>query len=245
MLRINRPAHAAPTPARTAAPTGAGRVLVIDDDPVLLNVVGRSLRAAGFQVLTAMSAEEGLDRFETLHPDCVIVDVYLPGLDGFAFVERAHAISPEVPLLMLSGLEGVEHELKAAVAGARRFLPKAIDVRDLARHIRDAIDSPIVDSSPADPSATDPSAVDSPSVDSPSVDPLSATLARTIPAAFTPAFTPQPPVPLPTLDLDTLEHTAISQALSQSKGNRTQAARLLGIHVRTLHRKLRARRAEG
>lgn len=204
---------------------GAGRILVIDDDEVLLNVVGRALRASGFQVLTAMSAEEGLDRFETLRPDCVIVDVYLPGLDGFAFVKRAHAIDPSVPLLMLSGLEGIENEHRAALAGARRFLPKAIDVRDLARHIRDAMASPSI----------------SGMNESPSVDAPSATAPRAIPFGFSAASATL----LPTLDLGELERRAITQALGQTKGNRTQAARLLGIHVRTLHRKLREREMAG
>ncbi len=186
----------------------SGRVLVIDDDEVLLNVVGRALRAAGFQVMSATSAEEGLERFNAMRPDCAVVDVYLPGIDGFAFVERARALAPEVPMLMLSGLEGVDHESRAAQAGARRFLQKAIDVRDLERHIRDAMAS--VET--ARPQFR----------------------GRSTPAAYAePA-----PFTLPTLDLGELERAAITQALVASRGNRTQAARLLGIHVRTLHRKL-------
>jgi len=198
----------------TAAAPSIGRVLVIDDDEVLLNVVGRALRAVGFQVMSATSAEEGLERFVSMKPDCALVDVYLPGLDGFAFVERALALAPEVPMLMLSGIEGVDHERRAAQAGARQFLPKAIDVRDLERHIRDAM-----------------AAANS----------ARATLRlRTAPHGYSePA-----PYTLPTLDLGELERAAISQALVASKGNRTQAARLLGIHVRTLHRKLGQREVQ-
>lgn len=186
----------------------AGRVLVIDDDEVLLNVVGRALRAAGYQVLSATSAEEGLERFAALKPDCAVVDVYLPGLDGFAFVERARLIAPEVPMLMLSGLEGVEHERRAMKVGARQFLPKAIDVRDLERHIREAIAA----ATPKD-----------------ALRPRATTRGDAEPAPFT----------LPTLNLAALERAAITQALAASDGNRTRAARLLGIHVRTMHRKLR------
>jgi DNA-binding NtrC family response regulator len=192
----------------TAAHPAAGRVLVIDDDEVLLNVVGRALRAAGFQVVSATSAEEGLERFVAIKPDCAVVDVYLPGLDGFAFVERARALAPEVPMLMLSGLEGVDHERRAAQAGARRFLPKAIDVRDLERHIRDAMSA------------------------------ASSARASLRVRATPSAYAEPAPYTLPTLDLGELERAAITQALMASRGNRTQAARLLGIHVRTLHRKL-------
>jgi DNA-binding NtrC family response regulator len=192
----------------TAAAPAAGRVLVIDDDEMLLNVVGRALRAVGFQVMSATSAEEGLERFVNMKPDCALVDVYLPGLDGFAFVERARTLAPEVPMLMLSGIEGVDHERRAVAAGARQFFHKGIDVRDLERHIRDAI--------------------------------AAATSARaTLRLRNTPHGYSQPaPFTLPTLDLGELERAAITQALVASKGNRTQAARLLGIHVRTLHRKL-------
>lgn len=187
----------------------AGRVLVIDDDEVLLNVVGRALRAAGYQVLSATSAEEGLERFAALKPDCAVVDVYLPGLDGFAFVERARLIAPEVPMLMLSGLDGVEHERRAEQVGARHFLPKAIDVRDLERHIREAMASAATSKNATRPRTTPAGYLE--------------------PASFT----------LPTLNLAALERAAIAQALAASNGNRTQAARLLGIHVRTMHRKLR------
>lgn len=182
----------------TPAHPMSGRILVVDDDEVLLNVVSRALRAAGFQVLSATSAEEGLERFAALKPDCAVVDVYLPGLDGFAFVERARAIAPDVPMLMLSGLDGADHEHKAQQAGARRFLQKAIDIRDLERHIRDVMVAAHREHRPFD--AT--------------------------------------PFILPTLDLAELERAAISQALNACRGNRTKAARLLGIHVRTLHRKL-------
>ena len=180
----------------SSLPSVTSRVLLIDDDDVLLTVVSRALRSAGFQVLSASSAEEGLERFVALRPDCVVVDVYLPGLDGFDFVQRALAIDPHVPMLMLSGLEGADHERRALEVGARNFLPKAIDVRDLERHIRDAM-------------------------------------------AAADAHSKRPFFELPTLDLGELERAAIAQALGVSKGNRTQAARLLGIHVRTLHRKLR------
>lgn len=188
----------------TTTQSTSGRILVIDDDEVLLNVVGRALRAAGFQVLSATSAEEGLERFAALKPDCAVVDVYLPGLDGFAFVERARAISPDVPMLMLSGLEGGDHERKAQQAGARRFLQKAIDIRDLERHIRDVMAAAHREQRPLDSAA---------------------------------------PFTLPTLDLAELERAAIAQALGVCRGNRTKAARLLGIHVRTLHRKLGQRNA--
>lgn len=192
----------------------SGRVLVIDDDEVLLNVVGRALRAAGFQVMSATSAEEGLERFTSLRPDCAVVDVYLPGIDGFAFVERARALAPEVPMLILSGLEGADHVRRAEQVGARQFLQKAIDVRDLERHIRDAITA--------------------------ALDARATTRTRSTPSAYAePA-----PFILPTLDLGELEHAAITQALSASRGNRTQAARLLGIHVRTLHRKLGQRQVQ-
>ncbi len=196
--------YSSPSASLATTHPASGRILVVDDDEVLLNVVGRALRAAGFQVLSATSAEEGLERFSALKPDCAVVDVYLPGLDGFAFVERARAIAPDVPMLMLSGLEGGDHERKAQQAGARRFLPKAIDVRDLERHIRDVMSSAQREQRSVETHA---------------------------------------PFTLPTLDLNELERAAISQALSVCKGNRTKAARLLGIHVRTLHRKLGQRDA--
>lgn len=115
------------------------RVLVVDDDEMLLAVLAGALSSAGFAVDTAATAEQALRRFTAAIPDVCIVDVAMPGLDGFAFLERARMISPETPILMLSGFGGLDDAVRASEAGAANYLVKPIGADALVFAVREAL----------------------------------------------------------------------------------------------------------
>jgi len=78
-------------------------VLVIDDDPVMCQVVRRVLERSGFAVATAPDAQSGLGRFAELNPDLVIVDILMPGKEGIATILEMRDVNPDTRILAMTG----------------------------------------------------------------------------------------------------------------------------------------------
>jgi DNA-binding response OmpR family regulator len=119
--------------------SGLRRVLVIDDDPALLTAITRGLDLiGGFDVHTARDGASGLDQFFSTHPDCVVVDVRMPGLNGYQFVRalRGDRETAETPIVILSALVQDREQLAGMLTGADAYLIKPIKIVDLV----DAID---------------------------------------------------------------------------------------------------------
>lgn len=109
--------------------TEDARILIIDDDALTRTLAGEALREAGFAVVEAASGEEGLAAFESERPDLVLLDVVMPGLDGFEVCRRlrAHPRLGHVPVIMLTGLEDTESIEQAYDSGATDFISKPIN----------------------------------------------------------------------------------------------------------------------
>ncbi|HDD24794.1 MAG TPA: response regulator [Chloroflexi bacterium] len=90
------------SPIPECSPSGFQRILVVDDDPAILNLVKDKLDRAGFEVLTATSGQEALDMI-TQHglPHLAIVDIRMPGMDGFDFCRTVQQFS-DLPVIMLT-----------------------------------------------------------------------------------------------------------------------------------------------
>src|SRR5574337_43064 len=109
--------------------TDDAHILIIDDDALTRTLAGEALREAGFNVVEAESGEAGLAAFEAQRPDLVLLDVVMPGLDGFEVCRRlrAHPRLGHVPIIMLTGLEDTESIEKAYDSGATDFISKPIN----------------------------------------------------------------------------------------------------------------------
>jgi excisionase family DNA binding protein len=109
-------------------PRNAATVLVVDDDPRLRELIRVNLEYDGMTVVEAGSAEEGLRAIEAEPPDLVMLDVMMPGIDGWEMLRRLrekHGLE-YIPVLMFSGkTEGVQE--KALAAGAQGFSGKPLD----------------------------------------------------------------------------------------------------------------------
>jgi predicted signal transduction protein with EAL and GGDEF domain/DNA-binding response OmpR family regulator len=114
------------------------RVLVADDDPVSQLVVTTALEATGYTVLAAADGIAAAELFESDHPDCVILDVMMPGLDGFAACRRIRALprGRDVPILILTGRDDINTVSRAYDAGATDFLAKGSSHRLLTERVR-------------------------------------------------------------------------------------------------------------
>lgn len=98
-------------------------VLIIDDDADLLQLAGLIFKKAGAQVITASDGLEGISKFFTYHPDLVILDVIMPGHNGFDICQRIRQVS-DAPLILLTSLNREEDMLKGLASGADDFLSK-------------------------------------------------------------------------------------------------------------------------
>ena len=112
-------------------------VLVVEDDPPLRRMIGIFLRAAGYRVCAAEDGPSGLALTRDERPDLVLLDLMMPGLDGWEVLRRikGDAGTAAIPVLVLTA--SVDHPLaeQARQLGATRFLTKPIDSRVLVEHV--------------------------------------------------------------------------------------------------------------
>lgn len=114
----------------TTAPKGAGhRVLIVDDNRDLLDLITQSLTLLGdYTVVTADNGADGLALAIEMHPECAVIDVKMPGLDGYQLV-RALRGDPEtatIPLIILTALTQERYRFAGLLAGADRYLTKPV-----------------------------------------------------------------------------------------------------------------------
>jgi signal transduction histidine kinase len=113
----------APEPDSGASPP-ARRVIVIDDDAVILKASRRILERAGYAVETFDRGAVGIARIAEWRPQVLLVDLKMPELDGFQVIQRVRELAPEVVIVVITGYATVETAVEAMKAGAYDFLPK-------------------------------------------------------------------------------------------------------------------------
>lgn len=114
------------------------RVLVVDDDPVNVDIFARVLAAQGLDVTRATGGEEALGHLAREVPDLVLLDVMMPGVDGYQVCHHIKS-NPEtwfLPVLMISGYQGQDEKIKGVEAGADGFLAKPPDWRELTARVK-------------------------------------------------------------------------------------------------------------
>src|SRR4030066_1156699 len=93
-------------------------ILLVDDDPVFTQFTQKILSEKGMKVVTAFNKAEGLDLFEKHHPDCVILDIFLPDGSGGDLIQPVGAIDSKVPIIMARGRNEVDEAVRAMKEGA-------------------------------------------------------------------------------------------------------------------------------
>jgi DNA-binding response OmpR family regulator len=113
----------------------SARVLVVEDDEAIADVLRRSLRAEGHEVRSAGDGAEALTAAEQFSPDLVVLDLGLPRLDGMEVCRRLRAES-DVPILILTARTETEDRVKGLDTGADDYLPKPFERSELLARIR-------------------------------------------------------------------------------------------------------------
>ena len=109
-------------------------ILLIDDDTTLLELLGRHLQAAGYQVLTAADGQAGLQIAARTPPDLVVLDVMMPGLDGWRVCERLHALAP-LPIILLTAKSEEIDKLRGFRLGVDDYVSKPFSFAELAARV--------------------------------------------------------------------------------------------------------------
>ena len=112
------------------------RILAVDDDPKILNLMRRGLAFAGYGVDLAANGEEALAIARERPPDLVVLDVMLPGLDGLEVCRRLRAGEPNLPILLLTAKDRVPDRVAGLDAGADDYLIKPFAFDELLARIR-------------------------------------------------------------------------------------------------------------
>ncbi len=111
------------------------RILVIEDDPAILKMLRRGLAYEGYLVDTATDGRSGLMAARDNHPDLVVLDWMLPGMDGLEVCHRMRT-GGEVPILMLTAKDTVQDRIQGLDAGADDYLVKPFNLDELLARIR-------------------------------------------------------------------------------------------------------------
>lgn len=114
----------------------AHRVLVVDDEPNIVDVVSMALRFQGFEVATAGTGDEALTQVEAFRPQIMILDVMLPDMTGFDVADRLGAQRSHVPIVFLTARDATEDKLRGLTSGGDDYVTKPFSLEELVARIR-------------------------------------------------------------------------------------------------------------
>jgi CheY-like chemotaxis protein len=119
------------------------RILLIDDDALLLQTLTDTLELYGFQTVTAISGAEGLAELASQAPACVVVDIRMPEINGYQFVRalRGDPVTAAIPIVILSALAQEHEQLAGMLTGADAYLLKPVTIAHLVKVVTEVIAS--------------------------------------------------------------------------------------------------------
>src|ERR1035438_7387704 len=120
------------------------RILVIDDNEIILKTTSMKLQSAGYQVFTALDGSEGVAAVRKEKPDLVLLDITFPpdvsgvSWDGFRIMDWLHRVdeTSKIPIIIISGVVEEKNKQRAAASGAVAFFPKPVNFDEMIKVIR-------------------------------------------------------------------------------------------------------------
>ena len=119
----------------TAAPE-THRVLVVDDEPNIVDVISMALRYQGFDVASAGTGAEALSQVGEFRPQLIVLDVMLPDMEGFEVARRMGAQRTEVPIIFLTARDATEDKVRGLTMGGDDYVTKPFSLEELVARIR-------------------------------------------------------------------------------------------------------------
>ena len=112
------------------------RLLVVDDEPNIVELLSASLRFAGFEVETAAGGLEAVETARTYRPDLLVLDVMMPGLDGFGVVRRLRQEGVRTPVVFLTAKDATEDKVTGLTLGGDDYVTKPFSLEEVVARIR-------------------------------------------------------------------------------------------------------------
>lgn len=112
------------------------RVLVVDDEANIAELVSMALRYEGWQVTTALTGTKAVQAAKDVDPDAVVLDVMLPDMDGLEVLRRIRTASPEVPVVFLTARDAVEDRIAGLTAGGDDYVTKPFSLEEVVARLR-------------------------------------------------------------------------------------------------------------
>ncbi|MDR1825201.1 MAG: response regulator transcription factor [Bifidobacteriaceae bacterium] len=113
-----------------------GRLLVVDDEPNIRDLLAASLRFAGFEVTTAANGREALAAARADQPDLIVLDVMLPDMDGFTVTRRLRDTGTHIPVLFLTAKDNTEDKVHGLTVGGDDYVTKPFSLEEVVARIR-------------------------------------------------------------------------------------------------------------
>jgi PAS domain S-box-containing protein len=102
------------------------KILLIDDEPDILRVLGISLKADGYEVIPALNGAEGLEAFSREKPPIVITDIKMPGMDGIEVLEKIKELDPDTEVIIITGHGDIDNAIESLKYGASDYINKPV-----------------------------------------------------------------------------------------------------------------------
>ncbi|UXA17450.1 response regulator transcription factor [Mycobacterium sp. SMC-4] len=112
------------------------RVLVVDDEANIVELLSVSLKFQGFEVYTASSGPEALDKAREARPDAIILDVMMPGMDGFGLLRRLRADGIDAPALFLTARDSLQDKIAGLTLGGDDYVTKPFSLEEVVARLR-------------------------------------------------------------------------------------------------------------
>jgi two-component system, OmpR family, response regulator len=124
------------TPSSDGRKRHDARLLVVEDEPNILELLAASLRYAGFEVITASAGTEAVQAAGRHRPDLIVLDVMLPDMDGFDVIRRLRGGGTRIPVVFLTARDAMEDKVRGLTLGGDDYVTKPFSLEEVIARIR-------------------------------------------------------------------------------------------------------------
>src|SRR6476620_4895378 len=124
------------TPSTDGRKRHDARLLVVEDEPTILELLAASLRYAGFEVITASAGTEAVQAAGRHRPDLIVLDVMLPDMDGFDVIRRLRGGGTRIPVVFLTARDAMEDKVRGLTLGGDDYVTKPFSLEEVIARIR-------------------------------------------------------------------------------------------------------------